>query len=503
VLNGGFETGDLSGWTTTHSDVLGISAYGRYALSGNYSVAGGWMGEKQYISQILPTVAGHSYTLTFSLGYYTNCGIPDLFQVFWHGSRLLGLTNFSLTDYPTNMQFTITDDGSGSDLRFGFSIDSGLVEIDDISVVDSALAIYSQTWGVTVNQGQDARFDVCATGLDPKTYQWRCNGVNIAGATNTSLIISNVQYSTGPYSVVVNNSSGSVTSYNAYMTVFYRPSITTQPSGVSVNQGGSVCLSVVATGSYPLSYQWQRDGGNIEGATSASLCFSDVSSVSSGNYTVVVANGVGSVTSSVAVVTVNALPVITTQPQSRQSGLGVNTTFTVGASGALTYQWKRNGLSLVNNQHISGATSAALTLTGVTASDVGFYTVTVGNSVGTVDSIAAGLSVGGTVRVNITTQPQSQASYSGSTVTFTVFATGTGTLNYQWARDGVSLSNGGNISGATSSSLTVANISTADIGLYTVYVCDQISPNVSVPASLSLNTLRSCITEPKKNANLP
>ena len=114
----------------------------------------------------------------------------------------------------------------------------------------------------------------------------------------------------GNYSVVVNNSVGSVTSTLATLAVTaVAPTITTQPTNQIVNAGTTVTFSVTAAGSAPLSYHWRKNGSPIADATSASYSLANPQTVDAGTYSVVVSNGVGSVTSASASLTVN-----TTQP---------------------------------------------------------------------------------------------------------------------------------------------------------------------------------------------
>ena len=100
-----------------------------------------------------------------------------------------------------------------------------------------------------------------------------------------------------------------------------------------MNQGANVTFNVVATGTAPLSYQWQFNGANISGATSASYTKNNVQASDAGNYSVVVTNVAGTVTSSNAVLTVNVPPSITTQPQGQTVNVGANVTFSVTATG--------------------------------------------------------------------------------------------------------------------------------------------------------------------------
>jgi len=168
------------------------------------------------------------------------------------------------------------------------------------------------------------------------------------------------------------------------------PSINTQPQSQTVAQGGSVTFSVSATGSPSPSYQWLFYGTNLNGATSLSFSITNVAFADGGPYSVVVTNASGSITSSVATLTVtNGAPIISTQPQSQAVTAGQNATFTVGASGSgtLTYQWRLNGTN------ISTATGTSYTRFAVQASDAGNYSVVVSNSAGTATSADAALTI--------------------------------------------------------------------------------------------------------------
>ena len=151
----------------------------------------------------------------------------------------------------------------------------------------------------------------------------------ISGATTNTLTISNAQTNnSGNYTVVVTNIAGSATSSIAVLLVTnIPPAITVQPTNQAVAVGANVTLAVTATGTAPLSYQWQvngtnlvNSGGQISGATTNILNISNVQTNNSGNYTVVVTGPGGSVTSSVAVLTVASSPVILTQPAEPDGG---------------------------------------------------------------------------------------------------------------------------------------------------------------------------------------
>jgi hypothetical protein len=349
----------------------------------------------------------------------------------------------------------------------------------------AAPTITTQPASQTVTAGANVTFSVVASGTAPLSYQWAKNGANVAGATSATLTLNNVATSAaGSYTVVVSNSGGSITSSAATLTVnpaIVAPSITTQPASQTVTAGANVTFSVVASGTAPLSYQWAKNGANIAGATSASLTLNAVATSAAGSYTVVVSNSGGSVTSSAATLTVNpaiVAPSITTQPASQTVTAGANVTFSVVASGTapLSYQWAKNGAN------ISGATSATLTLNNVATSAAGSYTVVVSNSGGSVTSSAATLTVNpAIVAPSITTQPASQTVTAGANVTFSVVASGTAPLSYQWRKDGA------NIAGATSASLTLNAVPTSAAGSYTVVVSNSGGSVTSATATLTVN----------------
>src|SRR5260370_132368 len=116
------------------------------------------------------------------------------------------------------------------------------------------------------------------------------------------------------------------------------PTITAQPANQTVTAGQTATFTVVAGGAAPLSYQWQKNGANIAGATSNSYTTSVTVTADSGStFGVVVSNTVGTVTSIAATLTVNAAavaPTITTQPANQTVTAGQTATFTVVAGGA-------------------------------------------------------------------------------------------------------------------------------------------------------------------------
>lgn len=255
------------------------------------------------------------------------------------------------------------------------------------------------------------------------------------------------------------------------------PSIGMQPQNQTVTAGQPATFTVTASGTAPLSYQWMDDGSSISGATTSTYTTSATTAAQTGSqFTVVVTNAAGSATSTVATLTVNTAPSITTQPANQSVVAGQVATFTVSASGTapLTYQWMDNGSS------ISGATGAAYTTTATTAAQSGAQlTVVVSNSAGSATSNAATLTV--IAPPAITDQPDNQTVAEGAAATFTVSASGAGPLTYQW------LENGNSISGATSPAYTTPPTTGAQTGeQFTVAVSNTAGTVTSNPVTLTV-----------------
>jgi len=173
----------------------------------------------------------------------------------------------------------------------------------------------NQPQNVTNFVGQNASFSVGVSGTAPISYQWRLNGNSIAGATNSSLTLTNVQLSdAGQYSVQATNVAGSDTSSNARLVVLAPPSISSQPQDVTVMAGQNAGFSVTATGGAPLSCQWYFNGNLLAGATNPVLNVSQANSSNAGGYSVVVSNPGGFAASTVATLTVNPVPPVTLIP---------------------------------------------------------------------------------------------------------------------------------------------------------------------------------------------
>ena len=246
------------------------------------------------------------------------------------------------------------------------------------------------------------------------------------------------------------------------------PSITTNPNNNLATIGASVALSVVATGSGSLTYQWYlnntaiTNNTSISGAQTANLLISNFSANQAGQYYVTITNSFGTVTSTQANVD---LPIsILTQPQSQSVISGNLITYSVTASGTdPKYQWNFTPNNSAVASPIAGATNSTYTIQNVQQSNLGYYSVTVSNAVSSTTSLAAALTV---INPLITTQPTSSTIIIGQSITLSVTASGSA-LAYQWYFNGLA------IPGATSSTYTIASTTLANLGAYKVSVINS------------------------------
>ena len=185
--------------------------------------------------------------------------------------------------------------------------------------------------------------------------------------------------------------------------------------------------------------------------------------------------------------TVAGLPVLTSQPVSLTNNATTTASFSVTAYGGipLSYQWLKNGVSLNDGGNVSGAHTAALTLTNVLGADAGGYSVILSNATGSITSLVAGLTV---VDPLLTSQPQpvSQTKNAGQAVTFSVTALGTAPLGFQWLRNGTNLNDAGNLSGAQTPSLVLTNVVGSNAGTYQAIVSNAWGSVTSQVATLTV-----------------
>lgn len=339
---------------------------------------------------------------------------------------------------------------------------------------------------VTVVAGYNATFSVAATGSYPRTYQWYkgtpSSGTAVTGATSSSYSIAGVKPAdAGSYYVTIDNGYGTATSTAATLSVTPATPITFSGTGSSqtAHVGESVALYMYAYGSGPITYQWQKDGTPIAGATGNSYSISAAATTDAAAYTLVATNAAGSVTSPAITLTVNpavpvtfsssATPVTITVGQSLSLSM-----YTNGGSGPVTLQWQKDGAV------ISGATSTSYYKSSVTSADAGNYTLVATNPAGSTTSPAIVVTVNLPVAPSVTTPPADASVAQGNFVQFSVTVTGSTPMTYQWLKNGVA------ISGATSQTLYLYNVQPGDAASYSVTITNAASSVTSASAKLTV-----------------
>ena len=249
-------------------------------------------------------------------------------------------------------------------------------------------------------------------------------------------------------------------------------SVTTQPANINACSGNNAIFSVVATGTAPV-YQWQINTGSgfvnipvaapFSGSTTNTLTITGITVGMAGyQYRCILSNAcTAPFNSAPAMLTVGITASLNTQPNSISTCAGTNTSFSIGATGAASFQWQVNAGSgftdIANVAPYTGATSATLTITGATTGMNNLqYRCIVGSCPAAIISNAATLTVFSLAA--ITTQPPATATIcQNGSLSFTIVATGTIT-GFQWQQSidgGITFSN---ISGATSASLALSTI---------------------------------------------
>ena len=389
-----------------------------------------------------------------------------------------GGTNYNNISGATNAALTLTAVTAGmNNNRYKVLISnacpSSATSTSVILTTNTPASVTAQPTNASVCVGANTNFSVTAGG-SANTYQWQVStdaGVtftDITGATNATYSLSAVtaaQNGNQFHLVISSCSPTPITSAAAILTVSNQASIATQPSNTPACTGGSATFNVSAAGS-SLAYQWQvsTDGGvtftDITGATSSTLILNGVSSAMNNNrYKVFISNNCSSnITSNAGILIVSDPASLTSQPNSNIVCEGSNTSFNVTATGSnITYQWQMSTDGGVAFTDISGATTAGLTLTGVTSSmnNNRYRAVLFSCSATGLNSNAALLNVNNLA--NVTTQPSDINTCVGSTATFTITSGGTN-VNYQWQ---ISTDGGAtytDITGATNSTLTITGI---------------------------------------------
>ena len=263
-------------------------------------------------AQICDILPANVVTLTNSLS--TNCHLVG-YTIFFDLMNLAPHASGQIS-FQVQVPQTITD----------LTVLTNFAEIlscgDDLNMTDN-----TSTWlttvcglpGITTDPtnalrcaGQRVTFSVVASGSSPLSYQWRKNGNNILGATNSSYSIASAAVGdAGSYDVVISNPCGTATSGAATLTVNQNVVISNAPMSRTNCSGTTASFSVSASGT-GLSYQWFKGTGALSGETGSSLTLTNVSTADAGTYSVVVSATCGGPVTNSASLVVSEPPTITT-----------------------------------------------------------------------------------------------------------------------------------------------------------------------------------------------
>lgn len=178
------------------------------------------------------------------------------------------------------------------------------------------------------------------------------------------------------------------------------PSISVHPVSVNKNASTTATFGITASGGGILTYQWRKDGidlvngGNISGANSSTLTVAPVYAADAAGYSIFITNNFGSITSSVAALTVND-PVVLNHPDSRTNLAGDNIRLSANSAGTIpmSYKWQKNGVDIPGESgtFLTNTGTKTITITNVQAANQGAYTIVISNTLGVVTSSVANL----------------------------------------------------------------------------------------------------------------
>ncbi|HXP63543.1 MAG TPA: immunoglobulin domain-containing protein [Dongiaceae bacterium] len=332
----------------------------------------------------------------------------------------------------------------------------------------------------SVTQGQAFTLTATATGELPLSFEWLKDGRTLTTQpnlrTNVTVYRNNAATTndSGRYQVRVSNAGGSSTSSGKELKVhplIRRPpptplEIVKQPTNTKVMAGQTVSFSVQTTGvPAPTNYTWRLNGQAVANNASAkpqTLTIENVRPNQAGTYSVVIQNGVVSLTSATATLTVLQPlqpPIITSGPSDLVVRAGRPAAFQVQASGdpLPRYQW------FFNDKPFPGETNSRFQISAAWPTNAGPYFVVATNAAGAQTTKTARLDI----RPTITQTIASQTNAVGSNATFTVVAISSLQMVYRWVGPGDTKPV------ASAPTLTLTKLKEQDRGWYTVVVSNK------------------------------
>jgi hypothetical protein len=353
-----------------------------------------------------------------------------------------------------------------------------LVSQKGLLTVLQPVTILTQPQAVSGCTGATSVFSISGAGSN-LTYQWRKGTTNLTESslvvgTKTSLLtIKDIKSAdAGDYNCVVTGTCGTaITTSSAALSVSLTSQITSQPISKSVCAGTQTTFSIAAIGT-SLVYSWKKDnvaltnGAKYAGVNTATLTISSISTTETGSYTCTITNVCGNdIFSNAAFLSIATAPAITAKSSDVTQCAGQIVNMSISATGnGITYQWKKNGTSLLEGNGISGSKSSSLIVSKATLSDAGNYTCEVASGCGA-NQTSGIIKLVVQEEITITTQPISKQSCINDKVTLAVGVSGSA-QSYQWKKNGTNISNNSQYSGVTTAILTFQKAGDLDQGLY-------------------------------------
>jgi len=333
-------------------------------------------------------------------------------------------------------------------------------------------SITAQPASAAANVGGSATFNTTVTGSPTLIYQWQMNGVNITGATNSTLALSNLQTNqTGGYRIVITNAAGSVTSSVAMLAVNRLvPGLTWgTPGAISY---GTLLSGTQLNASSPVagSFSYSPVAGTLLSAGSQVLA----ATFTPTDQTVYVTNGI-----MVTQVVNQAALTVTANNVSREHGQA-NPALTVRYTGFVNAETN----TVLSSQPVASTAATAASLPGT-------YAITVSGASAAnyaVTHVAGSLTVTAAPPA-VVSGPTNLTVTATSNASFAVTASGTAPLGYQWYFNITNV-----LAGATNTSLTVSNVNTTHSGGYSVVITNVAGSSTSGVAALTVNRLSQAIS---------
>lgn len=467
-----FSTGNYA--TFTISNLTANGQYGLYIFGGTTTSGQGCQATN---------ISGQAQTVSTTNNLANSNGA---FGAIWTVSG--GTTNLMPQGKTWNFTTCSASANGVFSFRYGVPSDSNFRFYNGFQLVPLSAPGVTGPTNQTIIAGNPATLTTSVSGFPTPTLQWLENGTNVVGATNTTLVLPNVQYNQNgfTYALVASNAVNLLTN-SMTLTVIVTPSIADLTNQAAV-AGSDIAINPTVGGVPTPTLQWQKDGTNLVGQTISSLMITNAQTGDSGQYCLIASNDAGVVTNCMTLTIGSDIAPAIAGLIDQTVVQGDTGTFTASVSGvpAPTLQWLENGTN------IPGATGTSLILTNVLYSQNGYaYSLTASNSVGTATSNATLFVL---VPPSISAQPQSLIVTDTQSAAFSVAASGVPVPSYQWSKNGSPIVN------ATNSTFTIASASSADMGTYTVIVSNIVSAVTSSNATLTVNSVMTTVSLTPSNS---